>query len=254
MTKPSKILLSALLFFAGQLPIAAFAQNQFNLDALQTGELLLNISATERIEIDQDTLHIALQYVAMGQDRVALQDEVNSAMSTALKILENSSDVNYSIEQYQVYMVQARTRNSGANINQQIWRAQQSLQLSSLDSDAALDLARELQEETFTMQNMYYSLSTEQYESVSDSLLNAALIKLQARADAAADSLNKRSAQMVEVTVNGNGGGQNFGVYRGASMAMEMSAADSDPISAPVAQPGKTEVSLTVSARALLSP
>jgi predicted secreted protein len=252
MKKLSKFFVSTLLFCLWQLPTIVLAQNQFNLDALDAGQLLLNISATERVEVDQDTLNISLQYVAMGQDRVELQDEVNSVMTAVLEILEDSNDVDYSIEQYQVYMVS--TRNRTGNIDRQVWRAQQSLQLTSLDSDAALDLSRELQENKLTMQNMYYSLSTEQYESVSDSLLNAALTKLQARADAAANSMNKSSAEMVEVTVNGNGGG-NFGFNRGMPMAaMEMSANDSDPIAAPVAQPGKTNVSLTVSARALLSP
>lgn len=246
-----KTLLLTLLFCLSQISTYALAQNQFDLGALEPGQLLLNISAIERIEVDQDTLNISLQYISTGQDRVALQDDVNSVMSLILELLEDSSKVEYSIEQYQVYMIRGRD-NKPSDIDQQVWQAQQSVQLHSVDSDAALDLARQLQESKLTMQNMYYSLSTQHFESVSDSLLSAALSKLQARADAASQSLGKRSAELVEVTVNGSGG-QNI-AYRGRAMTMMESGINTNNINAPVAQPGKTEVSLNVSARALLSP
>lgn len=251
MNKLSRFFIAALSIYFLQVSVIAQAQNQFSLNTLQSGQLLLNISAVERVEVDQDTLNISLQYITTGQNRVALQNEVNTVMAAALDILQDSSGIEYSIEQYQVYMSSSRN-NPPSNIDQQEWRAQQSLQLTSLDSDAVLDLAGKLQEIKLNVSNIYYSLSTEQFESVSDSLLNAALIKLQGRANAAADSLDKNSAELVEVTVNGNGGPSYPRAMRGVAM-MEMSSADSD-FSRPVAQPGKTEVSLTVSARALLSP
>src|SRR5690606_28829552 len=110
---------------------------------------------------------------------------------------------------------------------------------------ALLELAGQLQSQGFTLNNLNYSLSSERYEEVTDSLMTAALAKLQNRADQAAEALGKNSAELIEVNING---GQNI-YYRAQPMMMEM-AADAS-FSNPVAEPGKSQVSLSVSARAL---
>src|SRR5690606_4197510 len=81
-------------------------------------------------------------------------------------------------------------------------------------------------------------------------LLSAALAKLQARADQAAAALGKRSAALIEVSIHDSGPGL---FYKSSMMAMDARAATMD-IAAPVASPGKSEVQLNGSARALRSP
>jgi predicted secreted protein len=223
------------------------AQNNFDLDELDDGQLLLNLSASEETEVDQDTLNASLQIVVQGRDRVAAQNEVNAAMTKALEYLEQSSGVEYSTQQYHVYTVEAG-RPSRSDIENPVWRAQQSIQLNSKDSTTLLELAGQLQSQGFTLNNLSYSLSSERYEEVSDSLMAAALVKLQNRASQAAEALGKSKAEMIEVNINGS---QNM-YFRAQPMMMEM-AADSG-FSNPVAEPGKTQVSLSVSARALVSP
>ena len=71
---------------------------------------------------------------------------------------------------------------------------------------------------------------------------------LQARANEAASTLNKSSAALVEVSLNGG----NNQLFRGAMASMAMDSMES--MAVPVAEPGTTQVNLTVSARALLSP
>jgi len=226
---------------------AANAQNNFDLDILAPGEILLNLSASEQREVEQDTLHASLYYAARGRDRAELQDEVNRVMAEVLQLLEDS-DLEYSTQQYYVHQVQTG-RPTRAETENPLWRAQQGVQLTSGDSAALLDMAAELQGRGLTMSGLNYSLSPERREQVSDALLEAALQKLGDRARAAADTLGKSRAELIEVSINGS----DNNVYRPMStMAMRSEAAMD--VATPVAEPGITTVTLSVSARAILSP
>ncbi len=67
-------------------------------------------------------------------------------------------------------------------------------------------VAARLQQLGLTISNMYYSLSTEKYQEVSDALLDSALLSLQARADRVANTLGKDEAELIEVNINGSPG------------------------------------------------
>lgn len=222
------------------------AQNNFDLDILDQGEVMLNLGANEQTEVEQDTLHAHLYYSAQGRDRAALQDEVNRRMAEALEILTDS-DVEYSTQQYRVYQVQPGRPTRG-DVDNPLWRAQQGVQLTSMDSTAVLDLVAELQALGLTMGGLNYSLSPQRHEEVADSLMEAALARLQNRAEAAAAALGKSSVEIVEVTMNNNFGG---GYYRSSSASLAMESMD---VATPVAEPGLTTVTFNVSARAILVP
>ncbi|MEY4641610.1 MAG: hypothetical protein RLZZ227_1604 [Pseudomonadota bacterium] len=223
-----------------------FAQNEFSLGALEPGQLLLNLNATEQRDVAQDTLNASLQYSAQGRDRTALQDEVNSAMRKALDILKEADNVEYFTTQYQVYVIDAG-RPSRTDVENPVWRAQQDVALTSIDSDALLEAMGLLQTAGLVVTSQYYSLSTEKYEDVAADLMQSALAKLQRRANEAAAGLGKSRAELVEVSLDGS---PNF-PFRESAVAYRMDAAAVAP---PVAQPGETQVAMTVSARAVLSP
>ena len=223
------------------------AQNSYDLGTLSPGEIMLNLDANEQTEVEQDTLHANLYFSAQGRDRVALQDEVNRMMAAALEILEDG-DIEYSTQQYHVYPVQVG-RPTRADIDNPVWRAQQGVMLTSQDSEALLELAAQLQGMGLTMGSLNYSLSPARYEEVSDTLMEAVLTTLRNRADATAAALGKRSAELVEVTLNAS---NNF-FPRG--MAMTTMAADASmEMARPVAEPGMATVMVSVSARAILMP
>ena len=159
---------------------------------------------------------------------------------------EASSGVEYFTTQYQGYVVDAG-RPSRTDVENPVWRAQQEVALTSLDSDALLEVMGKLQAAGLVVTSQYYSLSPERYEEVAASLMQDALAKLQARANEAAQGLGKRSAELIEVSLDGS---PNF-AFRERAVMMSMDAAAMVP---PVAVPGETQVSMTVSARALLSP
>lgn len=224
----------------------AFAQNEFSLGVLQPGQLLLNLSATEQVDVDQDTLNTTLEFSVQGRDQIALQNEVNTAMRKALDILEADGRVDYATTQYQVYVIEPG-RPSRTDIENPVWHAQQGVALTSMDSAALLDLAGQLQASGLVITSQYYSLSSERYEEISGQLLQSALQRLQQRAEEAAAGLGKGSAELVEVTLNDS---PNFAFKEFRGMAM----AASDAMAPPVAEPGETQVSLSVSARAVLQP
>ncbi len=240
--------------FCSQLPLAmlltvmaslASAQNNFNLELLNPGEIMVNINANEQTQVEQDTLHVNLYFATQGRDRVALQDEVNRKMAAAQAVLEES-DIEYSIQQYRVYETQPN-RPSRNDIDNAVWRAQQSVQLNGQEFDAILDLVAELQGLELTMGGMSYSLSVAREEEVADSLMAAALAKLNNRAEAAAAALGMSDTEILEITMNS---GSN-GFYRGSTMAMAEMARD---VATPIAEPGMTTVSFNVSARVILLP
>lgn len=226
---------------------AAYPQNQFNLSDLETGQLILNLDASEMVTVEQDTLTISLEYSVQGRDKNALQNEVNVAMSQGVDLLKQTEDVDYITLQYRVYIVRANSSSTNADIQNPLWQAQQGIRLTSKNTEELLDYAGELQGLDLHVTSMNYSLSSEVYEATADSLMTAALTKLQSRADEAARALNKGSADLVEINLNSNSNN----IYRaGVSMDSRVQLTTETP----VAIPGETEVRLNVSARALLSP
>ena len=247
MRKLPTSLLALLLLLPG---LPAGAQNNFDLGDLDPGQVLLNLSAAEQIEVEQDTLSATLQYSTQGRDKNALQDEVNRAMAGALALLEeDAGDVEFSTGQYQVYTFQPGRPNRG-DIEDPLWRAEQSLRLTGRDSGELLELAGQLQEAGLHITSLRYSLSPEKYREVADSLLEAVLARLRGRAEEAASALGKGSAELIELSINDN---MPLGYYPDVMMA-RASAADAEAMTPPSASPGLTQVTVNVSARALLSP
>ena len=225
---------------------SAAAQNNFNLEALNPGEILVNLTVNEQTQVEQDTLHASLYYSAQGRDRIALQDSVNQQMAQIRALLEEG-DIEYSIQNYRVYQVQPdrSARNSSENI---LWRAQQYVQFTGQDSEAVLDLTARLQGLSLTLSDLRYSLSSERQEAVANGLMTAALDKLRSRAAATATALNKSSAEILEISMNSGG---NQDVYQ---RSMNVMAMESSGVATPVAEPGLTTVTFYVNARVVLVP
>jgi predicted secreted protein len=237
--------------FAFLLPVLfiapAEAQNQFNLGTLQSGQLMLNLNTTDQREVEQDTLNATLDFVQQGRDRTELQDQLNATMAQALELAKGASTIESNTSRYQAFIVNSENP-SRTDVNNPIWRVQQSLELTSTDTAALLELAGKLQELGLTMSGLQYSLSNERYEEVAAELTAQALGTLQQRAEAAASSLGKGRAELVEVSLSDS---PNFmPTQRGFSMAMSADAA----MKAPVADPGKTQITVNLSARAVLAP
>jgi predicted secreted protein len=229
-------------------PVSIKAQNQLNLGQLEPGQIALNLNLTEQRRVEQDTLNATLEYTVQGRNRIELQDEVNKAMGMTLELLRGTTGIEFSTGRYQVTIVPA-DRPARGDIENPIWRARQGIQLSSLDSEALLAVTGQLQQAGLALNGLYYSLSPALHETISAELLQSALSKLQGRAEAAASSLGKSSAELVEVSMDAS---PNF-AQAFMPLAIRGMAASAD-FNAPQADPGESQVSVTISARAVLSP
>ena len=219
-----------------------------SLGELQPGQLMLNLNITEQREVEQDSLNASLEFVVQGRDRSEIQNELNTTMKKVLALLDAEEELSYQTSQYQVYIVETAKPNR-TDITNPVWRARQGVSLNGKNTVTLLETTGQLQSLGLTLSSLYYDLSSARYEEVSAELLQAALAKLQSRSESVAQALGKAYAELVEVSMDGS---PNFGGFRerGAVFAME---ADSS-MSSPVADPGETTVSVSVSARAVISP
>ena len=233
------------LFCVFALPAAA--QDYKTILDLPEGTSLVSLSATERVEIEQDLLVATLRYESENESARVVQDTINKKMKDALDKAKKVSSVKAATQQYHVYEYDPNRHKQLKN-RKKLWRGQQGLMVKGKKADELLELVGELQEMGLSMNGLNYQVSPELLEETRDSLLEDALKKLTAKANRTAKALGKSKAELKQINVNMGGGGY----YPKARMAMMETAADSMAMSAPVAAPGESQVTLTVSAQALL--
>ncbi|MCB9996574.1 MAG: SIMPL domain-containing protein [Rhodospirillales bacterium] len=245
--------LFCLPLYIGTLSAAAQAQDYQTILNIPAGQTLVNLSATERAEVEQDLLIATLRFEAENEDPKALQNRINEVMTKAVDTAKKYKGVKVTTQQYYVhpydYDPDPRPYNKGERPKlERTWRGNQGIQIKGTAADEVLELTGTLQDMGLTMNGLNYTLSPELMEQTHESLLEAALQKLTAKADRAAKALGKSSSDLREVNVDMGGGfPQPQPMMRGMAMSAEMA-----PMAAPVASPGESTITLTVSARAML--
>jgi predicted secreted protein len=224
-----------------------------NIPTLNAGETIISLSATEQKEMKQDILQISLRIEKEGKDSKKIQNEINEAMKKAADLAKSIPEIKVSTGQYYVYSYDpnpqpiANFRDAKARM---IWKASQTIDLESKDQTKIQDLAGQIQEMGFVMNNMFYTLSPEQADVFRDSLMTEALKRIKRKAELAAEALGKTKFEIIEVNVDNTYMPTPMPMMRSAAK-MEM-AADGVAMSAPVAEAGQQSVSVTVTARAIL--
>lgn len=236
-----RILLLA-LFFVLSLAPASKAQHQDPILTLPDGQVILNISATERAEVKQDLLISTLSFVSQNRDARAVQNEINSTMKKALDLVQKEETIKVNTGAYQVYETEdSRTK-------EKLWKGRQTLTLKSKDAETILDLSGKLQDLGLTMNGLSYTLDPSDAVDVQDGLMEDALKQLQERANRAAKALGKSAADLRDVNV------QSQGMPRYAMRSEMMALSARSDMAPPVAAAGESTITLTVSARAILKP
>ncbi len=234
-----------ILFALCLLPTIAVAEVTDPVLVMPEGQVLLSISATEREEVAQDLLVATVMYQTSGKDVREVQNEVNEAMEKAVKLVKKESEIKSHTGTYQVYeFTEPRTKDKK-------WRASQTLVFKSTNADRVLKITGELQALKFGISSLSYMVSPEVAVKTKDHLMEGALKQLQQRALRAAKALGKKSAALRDVQVESDRGGASPAPY----MAHQRSAVAAEmDMSTPVATAGETTISLTVTARAILTP
>lgn len=217
------------------------------------GQTLITVSATERSAVTQDLLIATLRIEKESADPTALQADINTLMAKAVTAAKKVEDVLVSTDNYYVYPYDPQPAvpndKMTGETGKKTWRGGQNMTLQGTNAQSLLKLAGELQTMGLVMNGLSYTLSPVKMESVKDSLMEGALTNVKARAERAAKALGKNKTELVEISIDS--GMPDY--PRPMMMGMKaMDAAESMP--APVSEPGQAEITLTVTARALLSP
>jgi predicted secreted protein len=211
---------------------------------LPEGQTLIALSVTERMSVPQDTLHASLRIESTDKDAKTLQKRINQAMEKAIATAKGIKSVKTSTGYYSVYQYNA----SGSAREDQQWRGSQSIELESTDSEALLTLAGDIQEMGFVMNNLNYSLSTEKADEVRDSMMEAAIARAREKADRAAKALGKSNVDIAMVNVDSS---TSFPAPVMMMKARGMATMESADMSAPSAEAGESEVTLTATIHAI---
>lgn len=217
------------------------------------GETILNIAATERTQVPQDLLIASLRIEKEDADAKVVQKAINDAMTAAMTGAKGVPTVKASTGQYYVYQydpnpIPVHERKAGEK-SQATWRGSQTIELQSTAADDLLKLAGALQDAGLVMNGLTYSLSPEKADEAKDQMMEAALAKVKTRAERAASAMGKTRTELIEVSVDA----ADMPMPQPMMMrAMAMDGGAMEKAAAPVAEPGETEITLTVTARALL--
>jgi len=248
-----KKLIPVLLLSTLILPTVARADDN-GLNLPPAGETIINFSATETRTVPQDLLMASLRIEVEDATPVEIQKKINDAMTKALELAKKEPELKVSTDAYMVNKYQEPVETdskTGQQKYKNVWKGSQSINIESKNSAKLLDVTGKIQGMGFAMNNLSYTVAPDTVEKVRDDLLVAALKKLQNKAQVVAKTLGKNNVDLADVNVDT--GGPVMPMYKGVMMRAEAMSADA-AMPAPVAAAGETDISLTVSARALIKP
>lgn len=205
----------------------------------QDRHTVLDLSETVRREVPDDEIVATLVARAQAQEPGPAQNEVNRRMAAALDKARAVEGVRVTSGGYHVYREQPSE-------NVWVWVAVQELNLESADGERLLTLVGELQSAGLAVQDLRWQLADTSRRAIERSLLSEALQALEAKARTAADALSLTMSGWRRVSLAPDA--QPMPRFR-APMAM----AAADEAAPPVAAAGTSEVTVTVSAEALLA-
>lgn len=224
------------------LPISSQAQQAGSAGLLPEGQTLISLSVSERRDVVPDRLVTTLRVEQDDRDPEALQQHINSMMEQALEHIGEPGDITVSTGRYAVYQYQRQPQGGRSDA---VWRGSQSVSLQTDEAYGRVhELAGELQGMGFVMNQLNWELSSGLADETREALLEAAIMRARAQAQRAGQALGRDDVEIAEVTV-GDGDGPS------PVMMMRSEAMDATGSNAPSSRPGETEVSLTISVRAV---
>ena len=189
----------------------------------------------------RDRLSAALRIEAKGNNGREIQAEINRRMGTALAKVKAFPAVTAETGSYSV-------ERNWSTKEPDRWQGSQSLNLSSEDFDAVLNLVGELQATGLLVSEMQFFLAPETLTAVQDELTKTALDAMRARADAVARNLGMTVDRYRQIWI----GNAREDDRRGAARSASASATRLGKT--PSVQAGDATVMLTVSADVVLAP
>lgn len=208
---------------------------------------LLTLNETAERDVTPDTIRARLLAQASSEQAATAQNSVNAAMT---KALARARALGLEVETGGYHTVQEtpprpQSLPAGARPPAPVWRAQQSLVITSTDDAKLLEAVGALQNEGLLLQELGHTVSRQQQRSLQDELINEALQRLTARAEKAAAALGLRFEGWARVRLSG---GMPPRPMMMKAMRSESLAAGVPPVSAA----GEQTISVGVDGEAIL--
>jgi predicted secreted protein len=207
---------------------------------------LLNVSATEFIEVPEDLLVANLHYEFEATTAKEVQNQINVLMAKALEKAKLLKDVKVSTQQYSVYKYEFVLNKNDERKTK--WRGSQGVIISGKSTDDILKLTGQLQEIGLVVDGLSYTISNDTREEVRDSLMELAVEKLMKKSKRVAKALGRDEIKVVTINVDAD----TSKPYPVMQYAMRMEAMAKNDMASPVAEPGQTQISMTVSATIMI--
>lgn len=223
------------------------AEAQIAQRTLPDDATLLNLSEMAERDVTPDTIRARLLAQASSEQAAAAQNSVNAAMT---KALARARSLGLDVETggyntYQETPPRPQSLPPGTRPPAPVWRAQQSLTITSTDDAKLLEAVGILQNEGLLVQELGYMVSRQQQRGLQDELFAEALQRLTARAEKAAAALGLRFEGWARVGLNG-------GVAPRSMMVKAMRAEGMAAGAPPVAAAGEQTISVNVDGEAIL--
>jgi len=201
----------------------------------------LQLSETAQRDVARDLLHATLAAEATDPDAGKVQSAINQRMSTATARIKQVAGVTLETGGYSVY-------RETPDKQPPRWHGSQTVNLTSKDFAALLNLVGTLQQQGLVIQSLAPDISRDARQSVEDALTDEALTRLKQRADRIAATAGVKLQGIRTLTVGNVNAPPPI-----IRPLMRMSAAEALPAPPPVAEPGNATVSVTATAEFALA-
>lgn len=205
----------------------------------------LHISVEGRTTIKQDAVICTLSYKSEDQDKVELQNRINSVVEHAIKISEEFSNVELSTKEYILKKEQYKKENKVSK--SRLWNGVQNIELKSMFHEELVGLTAKLQELGFVIEQLNYYLSEDKKREISNDVLGKAIDELLKKSQFIVTKLGKSNFKIVEINVHRM---DNFfrNQFVGSSRGNSFIEKNHKEITKPTVRPGQEEVILEISA------
>lgn len=237
----SKLLAAILLLFCS----SSFADEVQDVKTEYNGGTYLNLSVTERTEVQEDILVASLSVEKDGTDSKQVQNDINQLTLQAVTKAKALSNITVNTEQYYVY----KSTPNKANSNAKTWHGTQRIQLQSTAAEVLLKLVGDLQEMGLLVQGLNYTISPEKADQIRDAMIERAIASLIKKAERVGNVINKKNIELIDINI-----GTNYTPDYPRPMMLASTKRSNAEVAniPPVAEPGKREVTITVTAKVLL--
>ncbi|MFK7967550.1 MAG: SIMPL domain-containing protein [Rickettsiaceae bacterium] len=206
----------------------------------------LNLSVTEIKQVEPDLLIASLRYEVESESAKIVQNKINQIMKKALLLAEKTDELIISTERYSVYKY-TKPAKKGVDAKE-TWKGSQTIVIKGKSTEDILVLSGQLQEMGLLMSDLHYEVSLEKIEEVRTSIMESAINKLLSRAKKTASIIGAKKVKVNNINIDGDN--RYPQPYQGLMRATISNM--SEAMSAPVSSPGKTDITLTISATMLL--